>query len=100
MHSGLPSADPGAGGPIAIELLPGFHQIPPCEETGATFDENAIPATNGNALAGARVATVYDPKNPLSNWIEVTLGSNLRLCDFATAGCRGTRYRSWLPGQN
>jgi DUF1680 family protein len=64
------------------------------------FDENAIPPANPDALAGARAEVVYDPAKPLSNWIEVTLGSNLRLSDFATAGCRGTRYRSWLPGQN
>jgi DUF1680 family protein len=65
-----------------------------------TFDENAVPATNAETLTGARAKVVYDSKNPLSNWIEVTLGSNLRLCDFATAGCRGARYRSWLPGPN
>jgi len=30
-----------AGG-IELALLPGFAGIPPCEETGATFEENAI----------------------------------------------------------
>jgi len=24
-------------------------------------------------------------------------GKEIKLCDFATAGCRGVRYRSWLP---
>ena len=28
--------------PVEIELLPGYREIPPCEENGATFDENAI----------------------------------------------------------
>ena len=27
---------------VAIELLPGFREIPPCVEDGATFEENAI----------------------------------------------------------
>jgi DUF1680 family protein len=65
-----------------------------------SFDENAVPTVAADALNSARTQVVYDPKNPLSHWIEVTLPSNLRLCDFATAGCRGTRYRSWLPAQN
>jgi XTP/dITP diphosphohydrolase len=30
-----------AGG-IELALLPDFQQIPPCDETGATFEENAI----------------------------------------------------------
>jgi XTP/dITP diphosphohydrolase len=29
-------------GPVEIELVPGFRDIPPCGETGATFEENAI----------------------------------------------------------
>jgi XTP/dITP diphosphohydrolase len=28
--------------PVAIDLLPGFADIPPCVEDGATFEENAI----------------------------------------------------------
>jgi len=27
---------------IEIELLPGFERLPPCEETGSSFEENAI----------------------------------------------------------
>ena len=30
-----------AGNPVEIDLLPGFKQIPPCVEDGATFDDNA-----------------------------------------------------------
>lgn len=64
------------------------------------FDESAVPRITADALASAMTEVVYDAKDPLSNWIHVTLPSaNMRLCDFATAGCRGTRYRSWLPGQ-
>lgn len=28
--------------PVDIELLPGFPQMPPCVEDGATFEENAV----------------------------------------------------------
>jgi XTP/dITP diphosphohydrolase len=28
--------------PVEIELLPGYKQLPPCEEDGATFEANAI----------------------------------------------------------
>jgi XTP/dITP diphosphohydrolase len=28
--------------PVEIELLPGYREIPPCVEDGATFEENAI----------------------------------------------------------
>jgi DUF1680 family protein len=63
-----------------------------------SFDENAIPAVTLDLLAQAKSEVVYDPKNLLSCWIEVRFPSaNLSLCDFASAGCRGTRYRTWLP---
>ena len=32
----------GVAPPVTIELLPGYKQLPPCVEDGATFDENAI----------------------------------------------------------
>lgn len=63
-----------------------------------SFDENAIPAIAPEMLANAKTEIAYNAQNPLSRWIEVTLADqNLRLCDFASAGCRGTRYRTWLP---
>ncbi len=37
----LAARAPNAGPAVAIELLPGFHELPPCVETGATFEENA-----------------------------------------------------------
>jgi XTP/dITP diphosphohydrolase len=30
------------GSGVELDLLPGFRQIPPCEETGVTFEENAL----------------------------------------------------------
>jgi DUF1680 family protein len=39
-----------------------------------------------------------------SPWLIVdvprTTGPNLRLCDFASAGARGSHYVSWLPAEN
>jgi XTP/dITP diphosphohydrolase len=35
-------ASASVGRPVSIELLPGFKQLPPVLEDGATFDENAI----------------------------------------------------------
>ncbi|HEY3245210.1 MAG TPA: non-canonical purine NTP pyrophosphatase, partial [Phycisphaerae bacterium] len=29
-------------GPVEIELVPGFHDLDACPETGSTFEENAI----------------------------------------------------------
>jgi XTP/dITP diphosphohydrolase len=31
-----------AAGRVAIEMLPGFREIPPCIENGRTFEENAV----------------------------------------------------------
>jgi XTP/dITP diphosphohydrolase len=39
MQSGI---DLGALAPLEIELLPGFHEISPCVEDGATFKDNAV----------------------------------------------------------
>jgi XTP/dITP diphosphohydrolase len=35
-------AGASAGRAVTIELLPGYTQLPPCVEDGATFEENAI----------------------------------------------------------
>jgi XTP/dITP diphosphohydrolase len=42
--------------PVEMDLLPGFEDIPPCVEDGATFEENAaIKARHYGAAAGSRV---------------------------------------------
>src|SRR6202040_489353 len=38
----LPEFKKAFAGSIDLETLPGLRSIPPCEETGATFEENAI----------------------------------------------------------
>ena len=39
--------------PVEIELLPGFANIPPCVEDGATFEENAVIKARHYAQAAA-----------------------------------------------
>lgn len=61
-----------------------------------TFDEKSIPPVTEASLANAKTEIVHDRKNPLNPWLQVTLTNGLRLCDFASAGARGTRYKTWL----
>ncbi len=37
---------------------------------------------------------------PLALYRAATEGSDLTLCDFASAGAYGTRYRAWIPARN
>jgi DUF1680 family protein len=69
-----------------------------------SFDEPDLPALDLSRLAEAKVSF---PTNPgpeadlLAPWLLVAMpaqgGRSVRLCDFASAGVAGTRYRSWLP---
>ncbi len=61
-----------------------------------SFDEKAIPPVTEAVLKDAKTEVVYDARNRLSPWLTVMLTNGLRLCDFASAGGRGTRYRTWL----
>jgi uncharacterized protein len=71
------------------------------------FDENAIPALDLARLQEARPAAVEEKEglDPiLKPWVLLEVptpgGRNLRLCDFASAGAAGTRYRSWLAAEH
>ena len=76
------------------------------DQAGNPFDENALPSVDLARLAAARVASLSPPANARERmaqpWLAVdvptTNGRSLRLVDFASAGARGTHYRSWLPG--
>lgn len=61
-----------------------------------TFDEKSIPPVTEASLQNAKTEIVYNRKSPVSPWLQVTLTNGLRLCDFASAGARGTRYKTWL----
>lgn len=67
------------------------------------FDDEAIPPVDLQKLGEAKEVSVRkkEEKDPLPPWIVLEVpaqGSRaLRLCDFASAGAAGTRYRSWLP---
>lgn len=69
------------------------------------FDEAEIPSLDLSRLHDAKVLPTAVSKANLSNpilapWLLMEVagqGRGLRLCDFASAGVTGTRYRSWLP---
>ena len=61
-------------------------------------DEPQIPRIDLERLPAAQL--VESPADAVAPWLLVDLpaadGAILRLCDYATAGASGTRYRSWL----
>lgn len=73
-----------------------------------SFDESDLPALDLSRLGEAKVSFPGEPgaaeAEPLSPWLLVDGpaqgGRTVRLCDFASAGATGTRYRSWLPALN
>jgi DUF1680 family protein len=66
------------------------------------FDEEAVPPLDLRQLREAKRVSMRqrDEKDSLQPWILLEIpgkdGRRLRLCDFASAGAAGTRYRSWL----
>ena len=66
------------------------------------FDEAGLPPVALDRLREAKFPA--QPNGPLRPWLLVDLpstdGKNIRLCDYASAGATGTRYRSWLPAAN
>lgn len=76
-------------GPLLLAYDQGFN----------AFDEGSIPALTARDLRAALVVPPRPGAAVLRPWIllEVRTGGRaLRLCDFASAGAGGTRYRSWL----
>ena len=70
------------------------------------FDEDQLPVLTPDSLASARVSfpetdEAAERLGRFSPWLTVAIPCGgertLRLCDFATAGSLGSRYRSWLP---
>ncbi len=64
-----------------------------------SFDETAIPPVEPQALEFTSLQPSESEKRWLAPWLLVELktsGGSLRLCDFASAGNSGTRYRTWL----
>jgi DUF1680 family protein len=72
------------------------------------FDEQAIPALDLKRLPEMKIIPVSARSNSASSvgspWLlaelPVSQGRAIRLCDFASAGAAGTRYRSWLTAEN
>ena len=69
------------------------------DQRNNAFDEAGIPPVAPDRLQDAKILA---PRNgPLRPWLLVDFttadGKQIRLCDYASAGATGTRYRSWLP---
>lgn len=69
-----------------------------------SFDEDDLPKLELNRLSEAK--EIYrrpaaDNGQPLKPWFVIEVPAenrrSVRLCDFASAGASGARYRSWLP---
>jgi DUF1680 family protein len=63
------------------------------------FDEAAIPPVDSRSLSRAAIST-GDGSVHLFVELPDRDGKRLRLCDFASAGRSGTRYRTWLAAVN
>lgn len=72
------------------------------DEHHNSFDEGELPELELRRLTDARVAYLRPPgeADPLQPWILLDAPAQgekrVRLVDFASAGARGTRYRTWL----
>ncbi|MBN1443162.1 MAG: LamG domain-containing protein, partial [Planctomycetes bacterium] len=90
-----PAAAEGGGGE-GVNAVPRASSAAPA----AAVDEGAAPSARAAPRASI-AAAAGSAGEVLAPWLLVDLegadGRRLRLCDFATAGCLGTRYRSWLP---
>lgn len=71
------------------------------------MDEADLPAIPADALKASLVAVPDEkvaPAASLAPWVVVDVrgegGKRIRLCDFATAGQTGARYRTWLRASN
>lgn len=68
-----------------------------------SFDDNRIPPLDLARLGSANevALSVKNSRDSLEPWLVLDLPSSepgfVRVCDFASAGATGTRYRSWLP---
>ena len=69
-----------------------------------SFDDDAIPPLDAPSVLGGSLQADSPGSGALSPWLLVSLrgerDQEVRLCDFASAGAHGTRYRSWLPAVN
>jgi DUF1680 family protein len=72
------------------------------------FNPDNIPPISPGALNNGRLHSIAKTHSSLARALEPMFllevpaanGSDVTLCDFASAGAKGTRYRSWLPATN
>ena len=67
------------------------------------FDENSLPMIDLGKISSTKLISTSELSGR-QPWLvaDLTAADNrtVRLCDFASAGSAGTRYRSWLPATN
>jgi len=94
-----------AGGKVSIYRGPLLLAY---DQQQNVFDEDSIPVLDLKRLAETRlVASRTNEKSDnavLPPWLLIDVKSSdnraVRLCDFASAGAAGTRYRSWFVAEN
>jgi uncharacterized protein len=78
-------------GPILLTFDPAFNDM----------DPDKVPPMEAGAFGAARPAARAE--SAVTPWVLYAVkaadgvGSEVRLCDFASAGAQGNTYRSWLP---
>ncbi|HEY2952948.1 MAG TPA: beta-L-arabinofuranosidase domain-containing protein [Verrucomicrobiae bacterium] len=75
-----------------------------CDQRFNSFDETAFPLFDLHRLKDVTLADSAEKGLVLRPWLLLDVpasgGQTLHLCDFASAGATGTRYRSWLRATN
>jgi uncharacterized protein len=95
----VPGANEAAG-KVSLYRGPLLLAFDPAE---SGVDEDKLPAIDLARLAEARVMTNAPRSTNNCPWLLMDVptvdGGQIRLVDFASAGARGTRYRSWLAAR-
>jgi hypothetical protein len=95
------AGDRSAGGKISVYWGPILLAF---DQRYNSFDEDALPALDASSLEGLEPKLEPVTADPLSPRLLATIkaanGQEVKLCDFASAGATGTRYRSWLSAVN
>jgi DUF1680 family protein len=103
--------------PMTLRAVPGQHEqrgsvslyrgplLLAYDQRFNAFDETAMPVVDTTRLKEVTFLERSGAGSPWPPWLWLELsavagGPALRLCDFASAGATGTRYRSWLPATN
>lgn len=97
---------PGAGDAVGKVSLYRGPILLAYDQALNPFDPNAVPELAAEKAASQPVVrgvleAQRRTRQPADPWLVMRFptagGKSLRLCDYASAGAKGTHYRSWLP---